>query len=295
MIRNLNSKNFLRLRLGQAGMSMAEMTIAMALVGLGALGAASLSGNMSKGSQKIQGSVAANQFATSLNAYLYSNMGCSDIKAMGALSSTPREVALTLWNYQGINRFEGGYDSSQKKKTPTMNFEIASLMAHYETAPNAATLKDSTNQVLTKSILKVNVNLKVGKMPQQYIFNVPVLIGAGNSVAYCSDEKNLAETCAAAQGKYNPATKECDLGTACKIKDTWNKLGCISDRGGSPSCSTVFGGSKTNKFTNAFTCPEGSTETRTQTETWISQRDCGKKCTENITNTMTWAICLACP
>ncbi len=295
MIQKFYPKSFLRRHLGQAGMTMAEMTITFALIGLGALGAASLSGNMASGSKKIQGSVAANHFASSLNSYLYSNLGCNDIKAVGALSETPKEIALTLWNYQGIKHFEGGYDSGNKKKTPTMNFDIASLTAYYETAPNAATITDSTNQVLTKSILKVKVNLKVGKKPQEYVFNVPVLVGSGNAVAYCSDEKNLAETCAAAQGKYNPATNDCELGNACRIKDTWNELTCRSSRSSNPPCSLIFGDDKRNKYTKDFTCPEGSTESRTQTEEWTSQRDCGKKCTENIRNTMKWAICLVCP
>jgi hypothetical protein len=176
-----------------------------------------------------------------------------------------------------------------------MNYDIASLEGYFETPANAAKIKDVTNGDLTKSILKIKAVLKVGKKPQEYVFNVPVLVNSGNSVAYCSDEKNLAETCAAAQGKYNIDTKECELGTACKIKDTWNELRCTSDRSGSPSCSLIFGNDKPNKYTGGFSCPSGSTQTITQTETWVSLRDCGKKCTEHIRNTMTWAICLVCP
>jgi hypothetical protein len=290
MIQKFSFFSFFRNLKGQAGMSMAEMGITMGLVGLGALGAASLSGNMQTGSRKIQGMVAVNTFASSLNSYLYSSLGCEDLKQVGALSDQPKEIKLSLWNYQGITLFQGGYDSANKKLTPTINFDIASLTAYYETDPTPAQVKDSTDQLLTKSILKLKAVLKVGKKPLEYVYNVPVLVSPSNVVAYCSDEKNLAETCAAAQGKYNAATKECELGNSCKIKDTWNQLWCDK-----PPCSPIFGASKTNQYTGGFSCPSGSTQTISQVEQWISQRKCGKKCTEDIHNKMTWAICLECP
>ncbi len=295
MIQKFSFFSFLFRRQGQAGMTMAEMGITMALIGLGALGAASLSGNMNTGSKKIQGMVAVNTFASSLNAYLYSSLGCEDLKNVGALSDTPKEIVLTLWNYQGMTRFEGGTHSDGKKKTNTLNFEISSLTGYYETSTPPTQIKDASDTLLTKSILKVKAILKVGKKPLEYVYNVPVLVSPSNAVSYCSDEKNLAETCAAAQGKYNASTKECDLGSACKIKDTWNELRCSSSKSSKPPCSPIFGPSKVNQYTNGFSCPAGSTQTISQTESWVSQRKCGKKCTENISNTMTWAICLECP
>lgn len=293
MFQKFSFKSFLTSRRGQAGMTMTEMVMTMALVGFGALGAASLSGNMATGSKKIQGMVSVNTFASSLNAYLYSNPGCVDIKAFGALSTTPKEIALTKWNYQGITRFEGGYNGKEKK-TKTRNFDIESMTAYLETATDPATITDVGGE-LTKSILKFKTRLLVGKKPQEFIFNVPVLVNAGNSVAYCSDEKGLAETCAAAQGKYNPTTRECELGNACRIKDTWNDLTCTSNKKKNPTCSLIFGPDKFNRYTGGFSCPAGSTQTITQTETWVSKRDCGKKCTETINNKMVWAVCLECP
>ncbi len=282
-------------------MTMTEMAVTMGLIGLGALGAASLGGSLSTGSKKLQGLVAMNSFATSLNTHLYSNMGCLDLKNLGALSSVPKEVAFTTsgsnWNYQGLTTFEGGYTGTGDKKTLTRNFDIESLQAYYEDDPSPARIIDSSGVSLIKGILKIKVVLKVGKKPSEYVYNVPVLITDGGDISYCSDEKNIAETCAAAQGKYNSATKTCDLGTACKIKDTYNQLSCVAldNAGYGVTCSPVFGASKTNQYTGAFTCPVNSTATQTQDTTWVSQRDCGKKCTQNIQNRMVWYTCIECP
>lgn len=295
MIQKYSLTSFLRSLKGQAGMTMTEMGVTMFLVGLGALGAASLSGSMNTGSKKIQGMVAVNTFASSLNAYLYSSLGCEDLKQVGSLSETPKEIALTLWNYQGTTRFEGGFNADGSKKTLTRNFDIVSLTGYYESDSNPSQVRDATNTLLTKSILKVKAELRVGRKSQEFVYNVPVLVSPSNTVSYCSDEKNLAETCAAAQGKYNPDTKECELGSSCKIRDTWNDLSCTSDKSSSPACSPIFGYDKVNKYTGGLSCPAGSTESITQTERWISKRDCGKKCTETIDNRMVWAICLECP
>lgn len=291
-------KSFLRNLRREAGMSIAEMTITMGLIGLGALGAASLSGNMASGSKKIQGIVAVNSFASSLNAYLYSNSGCNDLKAMGSLSADPREVVLTLFSYQGMTRFEAGKNADGSKKTPTRNFDIESLQAYYEFDAAPVAIKDARNVELTKAILKIKARLMVGNKPSEYVYNVPVLVEASGVVGYCSDEKTVAETCATAQGQYNPVTKQCDLGSSCRIKDTWNKLTCraLNQLGKTGfTCSPIFGGDKRNRYTSDFTCPAGTTESDSQTTTWVSKRDCGKKCTQSIENTMVWKICLECP
>jgi hypothetical protein len=272
------------------------MAVTMGLVGLGALGAASLSGNMATGSKKIQGVVAQNNFATSLNAYLYSNMGCQDLKLLGTLNTTPKDVVLTQWNYQGITKFEGGYDSNNQKKTPTRGFDIEKLQAYLESDANPASITDTSGRPLVKSILKFKASLKVGKMAKEFVYNVPVLVDSG-TVKYCSDEKNLAETCAAAQGVYNPATQQCDLGSGCKIKDTYNQLTCnaTSHAGHAYQCSPIFGQSKVNMYTGDFSCPSPSVPNQTQSTTWVSQVDCGKKCTQSISNTMVWTVCMECP
>lgn len=294
--------SFLRTLPREAGMTMAEMAVTMGLIGLGALGAASLGGNVSTGSKKLQGLVAMNSFATSLNTHLYSNMGCLDLKQLGALSVTPTEITLTTagsnWNYQGLTSFQGGYTAAGDKITPVRNFDIASLQAYYENDPNPAMVADATGASLKKGILKIKAVLKVGKKPSEYVYNVPVLISDTGAVSYCSDEKNLAETCAAAQGEYNPATQKCDLGTSCKIKDTYNQLTCFAMNETSKtgwSCSPIFGASKTNQYTGTFACPANSTASQTSDTTWVSQRDCGKKCTQNISNRMVWVTCIECP
>lgn len=283
----------------ESGMSMVEGALAVGLVGLGALAAASLSGNMSSMVQKSEGIVAASQFASSLGSYLYTAGGCTDLKGGGTFSEDPKEIVLSNWKYMGIDKFEGGYNPDGMKKTKTKYFDIEKLEANYESITGAPLVTTVDGQH-AKTILKVRALLKVGKKPSEFYFNIPVLIHTTNkTVGYCSDEKTLAETCASLQGTYDPAApfgEQCKLSEGCKIKGSYAVYKC-SHSNPSQCDKTKFGSiaNDTNQYTGAQSCPDGLQPTLTHSTAWSSRVKDGKKRTEMVSNTMEWFSCIKCP
>lgn len=268
---------------------MTEMVVAGAIVAAGAMGAASLSGNLGSSSKKLQGMVAANAFASSLNTYLYSSAGCGEFQNLVGLSTTPKEISLTDFKYQNLPVIEGGVDATGKPKTATRNFVITSFKAYYEDL-SGATIKLKGGAEVRKSILKINAVLSIGNKPLEFVYNVPVLVNSSDNVQICSDEKNVAESCAAAQGDYNDVTNTCELGSACRVLGTYNVLNCNSG-----NCSTLFGTTRPNPKTNALSCQAPVVGSVSHTANWTTQVSCGKKCTADVNNTMTWYICIDCP
>ncbi len=284
-------------------MSVTEAAIGMGLVGMGALAAASLSGNMSDSAKKSEGIVARSQFASALGSYLYTGMGCHDLKlASGAYTETPRPIALTNWKYMGISRFEAGVGADGKSLTQTKYFTIDKLEAYTEELQNAPKVKSKLSsgveQELTKTILRVKVNLLVGKNPAEYIYNVPVLIdSATGSLGYCTQDKTITESCATMRGVFDPATQKCKMSDGCLIRGSFAILSCPPfpdsqcDNERFSDNPDVF----RNPFTMAQTCPLDSVREETSYLAWTSDVKVGKKGSKDVNNNMTWYSCMKCP
>lgn len=288
----------------QLGMSMTEGAVAMGLIGMGALAAASLSGNLANYTQKSEGIVARSQFAAALGSYLYTASGCSELKAAkSSYSTTAQDLILTQWNYMGINRFEGGYNPDGSKKTKTKYFDIAALEAYYEPVAGAPLVKTSLSGSLvdlSKTVLKIKATLKVGNKTYDYFYNIPALVdSASGSLGFCSDEKTVAETCSSIQGAYDPTepdpTKRCKIAEGCRVKSSFSIYRCSASI---EACdNTRFGdvSQQVNKYTNTTSCPAGSVQTLTHSTTWTSRSKVSKKQTDTVTNEMWWYSCLECP
>jgi type II secretory pathway pseudopilin PulG len=288
-------KNLLNSR---AGMSLVEMTLVAALVGLGALGVVSLSGNLQKSSKRSEGVVAKTLFTSSLSTYLYSPLGCDDLKVSnggGAIfSDTPQDIILTKWNYLGVPNIRGGFDGNNNKYTNFSHFDLDSLKASYSpvmpgSGKVTSLLADGSKMELDKSMLNIQAVLKVGNRSYTHVYNIPVLTSSGE-LKFCSDEMTVAETCAAMKGIYNPTTKECALSEGCLMRDTYITLSCDT-----PPCDTRLGLAKNNKYTASQSCPADSTAVKTHGTNWTSTISCGKKCTSTINNQMEWFSCMSCP
>ncbi len=286
----------------QKGMSMVEGALTIGLIGLGALAAASLSGNLSTEAQKSEGIVARSQFAAALGTYLYTGMGCEDLKsARATYSVTPGPIAISRWKYLGIERFEGGTNNEGTKLTGTKYFEIETLEAYIETLVGAPKVKSvmSGGAVLelNKTILKIRAVLKVGKQPAEFIYNIPVLAGDDGSISYCSDDKTIAETCASMRGVFDPITKTCDMEDGCLLRGTYATISC--NPYAANQCDTTRFSGDPNLFRNQYTggqsCPADAVLKLTNTLTWNSQVKVGKKGSADVPNLMNWYACLKCP
>ncbi len=283
---------------GQLGMSITESAIAIGLVGMGALAAASLSGNMSNSIKKSEGIVASSQFASAFGSYLYTANGCDTIKLKPSYSESPESISVDNWKYMGIDKFEGGYNADGSKKTKTKYFDIETLEASYEPlaadAPKVNAIVGGAPVAMAKSILKIRLVVMRGKKPSEYFFNIPVLRNLDtNAVGYCSDEKTIAETCASLQGTYDPALPEgerCKLAEGCKIKGYYQN--CSPAGAG---CNLFGTETENNPYTGGKSCPDGSVATLTHRASWGNREPSGKKSSSMITYTKVWYSCLACP
>ena len=280
------------------GMSMTESALAVGLVGVGALAAASLSGNMANSVKKSEAIVASSQFASAFGSYLYTNSGCDGIRSRATYSETPEAMTVSNWKYLGIDQFVGGYNADGSKKTPTKYFDIETLEASFEPltadAPRLKAIEGGAAADMAKSVLKIRLVLKVGNKPSEYYFNIPVLRNVTTgAVGYCSDEKTIAETCASLQGEYDPTLPEgerCKLSEGCKIKGYYQT--CYP---AGPGCQLFGAETQTNPYTNGASCPSGSVATLTHRAMWGNREPSGKKGTTTVDYTKTWFTCMACP
>lgn len=283
----------------QAGVSMAEMAMATALLGGAALGLTALSGSLGDSTKKAEGTVARGEFTAALNTYLYSVQGCEDLKTAqaggGTYSTTPAPIALSNWKYQDIPVMQGGYGANLKPLSALRYITLDQFTAYLDDTTNAPKIvaadTNGASVEMVKTILNVKAKLIVGGRPVEHLFNVPVLINPSGTLKYCSDEKTLAETCAALMGVYtpsNPPDKRCVMGEGCLLKGTYNVIEC-----GGQVCDARYD-SQTNQFTGGKSCPAGSVATQSSTTTWVSNTNT-KKSSSSVTNTVTWYSCLQCP
>ena len=282
----------------QSGFSMAESAIATGLLGVVALGVASMAGSLGDQARRAEGLVARTEFTSSLNTYLGSTLGCEDLKTASnngaAYSNSAAPIALSKWNYQGLSRIEGGYQEKGAPKTRFRFFEMPEFDAFLNPIADSQTVTAAApgggTEELYKNILTVRLTLLISGREYKHVYNVPVLQTNGGIVRICSDEKNIAESCAAMKGTYDAINHKCKLADACLLRGTYNVLSCDN-----PPCDQKFGAPKLNEFTNAATCPANSEAVSTHSSNWSSTRECGKKCTTTVNNSMQWFNCMDCP
>lgn len=278
----------------QAGLSLVEMTIVLGLVGIAGLGVATIMGGAADTVKSAEARVAKVEFASALGIYLSSRLGCQDLKSASLLSgdtysSTDSDMKLTGWNYQGI--------TSMESNTKMRYFSLEKLMGRVDLSPGLPviemTYSDGSTKNLMKTMLTVTAMLKMGNNNYKHEFHIPVMMDSANKVELCGDERTLAETCTALNGTFIPSTSQCTFDQTCAIQGSYTTLSCFPRFTG--GCDTSRGTPQTNPVTNTFGCPLGSSAVATGADTWTIQRDCGKKCTADINNTLGYYTCLKCP
>lgn len=286
----------------QLGASLVEIAMTAGLLGLAGLGVMTLADSVSNTGKKSQGLVARTQFTSALGAYLISSQGCDDLKLAKdggpVYSNTPEDIALTKWNYMGLKVIRGGTDGAGAPWTRFPTMKLQGLKAYLQPSivggRVTSLIEDGSKVELMRSNLVVQAEIKVGDSSYNHLFNLPVLVGASSNISnhlkYCSDERSIAEACAAMRGVYNPQTRKCDLDQGCTFKDTYNVLTCRN-----PPCDTRLGNTKVNKYTGDTRCPAGSQALSTHVSNWITKRKTGKKTTINVQNRMEWYSCMSCP
>ena len=287
----------------QLGFSLVEITVAMGLLGLATLAVMQLSENVTTSTRRAETMLSKSQFASALGGYLNSSKACGEMVQMTGLSSTPKPMVLTEWKVAGVDDEILKEIKANKK---FKNFTIKSLTAALASPTGGTTFPtvsmippgSSTPVTYTKTFLNVvavlEVNTKAGnpanspKREYEYFFNIPVLENGGQ-VKFCGEQKNMYETCAVMNGKYNDDTKKCELQNSCSLKGSYSL--CI--QGSCPNYPN-----QPNPLTNGYGCV-GSDTTKIQTgiKEWQHQTAAATKKSpaQYMDNTYVYYSCLSCP
>lgn len=285
----------------QQGFSLVEMMVAMGLISLAGVAVMSLSDNVNNNTVKAEAMMSKAQFASALGQHLGSSMGCeevmNDTMPMGQTSST--EMVLSMWDV----RNKQGQKVNLQKDVEFSHFKVKSLKGYLQPATGGATLPEVNigGTLYRKTQARIDLVLTVpmnsardytkATRDYTYHYSVPVLVTTAGRIEKCDEEKSLSEACTAMQGNWNSTLETCELNTTCKLKGTFQQLTCTPSRYG---CSTLNGTSRVNDLTGSYSCPDGLDPEETGRFTWEHQASCGKKCEEDITNTMKWYSCLDC-
>lgn len=287
----------------QTGMTLAEMAVAGAVAGIAALGAASLMGTMGGSTRDAEVVIAKTQFSSALGNYLYSGLGCEDLKVASELGNNGYDekvsaIVLEKWKYEGVSKFQGGVPIGPNKKNPL--FTIQGLEASIQKqCPGTKCLDEVTlnGKVLLKTTLKVYATLQIEGRDTVQEYAIPVLADQSNnhSIEFCGDEKTMAETCAALKGTWDPTNSFCKFNETCTAHGAYQTLRC-SPMFASGVCPDLSRGtSQPNPVTGNQGCPIGTTAISTGADNWNVTKKCGKKCTTEINHTLGYFTCLKCP
>lgn len=265
------------------GFSMIEIMVATGLIGIVALGAMNLAGQLNQVQRRSKDFLRRNDLVSALTRHIYSTKGCEDLTGQ-TIPSTPTAINLPQFTFGGMPGFsEGG---------TLENIRIDNFRASQDLAASLPRVQIGGN-TLVKTSLNIELTLTQDGRTMSHYYNVPVLSLNSGEVRLCSDTKDAAEVCTAMLGTFNAATNSCDVADSCLLKGTYKTLEC------SPvvasGCSLDHGVAENNPYTSGTSCPAGSTPNQTGIINWNHTVSCGKKCTQTINNTARWFTCLECP
>lgn len=265
------------------GFSLVEIMIAMGLLGIVALGAVNLAGQLTQVQKRGNNFLARNDLTSALTRHIYSSKGCQDLVGQ-TFTAAPATVDFPGFTFGGLAGLSEG--------SALGNLTVSNLKATQDLSAGLPKVKVGADN-LTKTTLSIELSVTQDGRTMNHYFNVPVLSLAGGEVKLCNEIKNAAEVCTAMLGTYNAATNTCDVADSCLLKGTYKTLNC------SPvvatGCSLDHGPDVLNPLTGATSCPAGSTPNQTGIINWNHTVSCGKKCTQTINNTARWFSCLQCP
>ncbi len=288
----------------QTGMTMTEMVVGGGIAAVAALGAASLLGGMSGGSRDAEMVIEKTQFASNLGVYLNTKFGCTDLQTAvpGTFTDTDQEMSLTKWKYRMISPWEKDkifsdkYDKDLYLKSFTGKFisldaSLPTVTMSYKPDGGGAEVTEQ----LTKTMLRVRAVVLMNEREYPHEFNIPVMINSAREIKFCGDNKTIAETCGSLGGKFDTDTGECKLKETCQIQGSFVVLTCSPNVNPQPYCDQSRGVNSNNPVTGFQTCPPPSVQVSMGGENWTIQKDCGKKCTIDVNNSLRYVTCMHCP
>lgn len=293
----------------QKGFTLVEITVALGLIGLASLAVMTLSQNVGQSTKRAESLLTKTQFSSALGKYIYGPMGCKELVGITFKPKPASGVELTSSNTTPIiyQQWKMSEQPVVKSRVKYKDFVLKNLWGTIELGASLPRFNQG-GETRVKTAIFVQADLVI---PQpgtgggineiindpknrvySYYYVVPVISSASGIVRECGDRSSLAEMCSSQGGAFNSATGECQLAQTCLVKGTFQRLSCSpADYG----CSQDEGPSRNNNQTGGLSCPPGSVPTETGARVWTHTASCGKKCEQDITNTMRWYSCLKCP
>jgi hypothetical protein len=283
---------------GHRGFSTMEVTVALGLLAVLAVAAATLMRSIGGQQGAIVARDEASEFVSALSLWMSTEKGCQ-----AALAGKPVTPGGDFSPIQ-IDGFKG-YGVS-----PEMNDGSTTLGAGYKISktliirqirlkdkgvPATSVKIDGTQyrRVVAQTELELEMKTDKGEqgMRKRYI-EVPVLLhGTNNVIDRCTGEATLGDICSAIGATPDPATGACKPAVNCTMQGTYMDLSCSPSEYG---CFNASGRPLNNPITNSQSCPAGSVASQTGLFNYSHQVGCGKKCVLTVSDTLTFYVCMRC-
>lgn len=281
--------------ISSSGFSIVEVIMALGILSVIVLGAASAIIQLTQQQQGVVSRDASDNFSAAFLQHLFRNETCS-----AAVASTPLPPAGTELDFV-VPGFRGaGEDAPQIVGANTQvgpNTFVRRLFVRQKPGVPQGTEVMIFNQILRRYNLQVILQLE-RRLPdqpptplQERVIEVPVLTNTGNLMQSCYTESSSESICSATGGTVDPATGRCMPATQCEILGTYVQSTC-SDGG---ACSPEYNGpSRLNSITGTTSCPPNSCPTQSGRFTIQRSEQTGKKSWRTYTVTETFYICMRC-
>jgi hypothetical protein len=238
-------------KISNSGISIAELLVALSLMGVIVIAASRFSLQMTASNKVIDEHLEAMNLTASIAKWLSmpgANGGC----ATGLVGKTLKKVALptpppslTLTNYNGYGRNAAGeikapagtpYLISPKLRITSVTMQekanISQNIKTYVTVPPA-----STGTLYWYRVAQIDIAMESknpsDKGPQWMplrpeTFNVPVYVDALNNgtIRACGTSTDLSEACHVIGGNWDKATNTCKPGITCITEGTFSTVSC---------------------------------------------------------------------
>lgn len=298
----------------EGGMTLAEMTIAGALVGVAALGVSAVMGSMSGSGKDAERVIERTELGSAMGVFLNSARGCYNFQQGTIISSTEVPYITADWVENGKNKnwdFDGFKNFHSNMDLRYNNIKYLTAQRIDVPNVNAITLKvGGVLQTLKKAVIKVKLGVTEkanerdsakkraieDKYPEtRFEYNIPVLVDATSSrVEICGDNSTMAEACFSLKGIFDSDTGKCVLPTNCESFGSFSTVNC-APKYKSVTCNDYSRGTPfVNPVTGGYSCPTGASAVSTGGQTWYRNIDCGKKCTARINFSIGYYSCLKC-
>lgn len=272
-------KSFLK---SSSGFTLAEVMVATGLIGVVGLGAMQLIGQINSVSSRSRVLNDTMSFSSSLGRYIYGPKACDEFRGK-TLTAAYTDITLDQWKYE--DKTPIGQDSVFGSIT------LSSLKGKVDTTAGLPQITVAS-ELLTKTMLLIEVGLTAGNKTAKSYYNIPVLTNDTGVVKFCGEMKDAVEICNSMLGVFDAATGKCKVEEVCQVRGSYKLISCAP---ASYGCSATYGTTTNNPLTGSTTCPVGSVASQTGIQTWNHSVSCGKKCTATVVNTAQWFTCMECP